>query len=137
MTGANLIALFVIAIPVACISWTVTHEEIVREPREWCAAKSKSAQRMLVRKFYYVFTCEYCFSHYVAAALVVVTGYRLLFDDWRGYAIAWFSLVWIANVYMSLFGRLRLDIKYEKVEIASEQVTLVSREAAGTTAREP
>jgi hypothetical protein len=130
----SLVALFVLAIPVACIAWTVTHEEIFREPREWCATRSKSARGLLHRKFFYVFTCEYCFSHYVTAALLVVTRYRLFFDDWRGYAIAGFSLVWIANVYMSLFGRLRLEIKYEGVEIAAEQETLASRNAAGTDA---
>ena len=126
----SLVALFVLAIPVACIAWTVTHEEILREPRDWCAARSKSERRLVFRKFFYVFTCEYCFSHYVTAALLVVTRYRLFFDDWRGYAIAGFSLVWIANVYMGLFGRLRLEIKFEGVEIAAEQDTLASREAA-------
>ncbi|CAN5914391.1 hypothetical protein BH11GEM1_BH11GEM1_23070 [soil metagenome] len=132
----SLVALFVLAIPVACITWTVTHEEILREPREWCATRSKSARGLLRRKFFYVFTCEYCFSHYVTAALLVVTRYRLFFDDWRGYAIAGFSLVWIANVYMSLFGRLRLEIKYEGVEIAAEQDTLASRKAAVAGASE-
>ena len=131
----SLVALFVLAIPVACIAWTVTHEEILREPREWCAERSKSKRRLIFRKFFYVFTCEYCFSHYVTAALLIVTRYRLFFDDWRGYVIAGFSLVWIANVYMSLFGRLRLDIKCEGVEIAVEQDTLASRKAvvAGTS----
>ena len=104
----SLVALFVLAIPVACITWTVTHEEILREPRDWCATRSRSARGLLHRKFFYVFTCEYCFSHYVTAAVLVVTRYRLFFDDWRGYAIAGFSLVWIANMYMSLFGRLML-----------------------------
>ena len=35
----------------------------------------------------------------------------------RGYLIAGFSLVWVANIYMSIFGRLRLEIKRERVEI--------------------
>ena len=34
-----------------------------------------------------------------------------------GYLIGGFALVWVANQYMSLFGRLRLDIKRERVEI--------------------
>ncbi len=136
MRAVSLVTLFVLAIPVACIAWTVTREEIFREPREWCAARSKSAGHLLLRKFFYLFTCEYCFSHYVAAAVVVVTRYRLVFDDWRGYAIAGFSLVWIANVYMSLFGRLRLDIKHEGVEIAAAQATLVQpREDESPTMR--
>ena len=29
---SQIIHLFLIAIPVACIAWTVTHEEIFREP---------------------------------------------------------------------------------------------------------
>jgi hypothetical protein len=29
--------------------------------------------------------------------------------------------VWVANLYMSLFGRLRLDIKRERVEIEAEE----------------
>ena len=37
--------------------------------------------------------------------------------DWRGYVIALFSLVWIANVYMSLFALIRQDMKKEKTEI--------------------
>lgn len=38
-------------------------------------------------------------------------------NDWRGYIIAGFSLVWIANVYMSIFSFVRQDIKKEKTEI--------------------
>jgi hypothetical protein len=41
----------------------------------------------------------------------------LLLLDWRGYLIAGFSLVWIANTYMSLFGLIRQDIQKEKTEI--------------------
>ncbi len=119
--GEQLLALFVLAIPTACIAWTVTHEEVFREPRDWCSAQSKSSSRLARRKFFYLFTCEYCFSHYVAAAVLAITGYKLLFDDWRGYLVAGFSLVWVANVYMSLFGRLRLDIKHEIVDIALDE----------------
>ena len=58
-----------------------------------------------------MFTCEYCFSHSVTLLLLVLTRFRLLLDDWRGYLLALFALVWIANLYMSVFGHLRLDIK--------------------------
>lgn len=130
VSGGNLVDLLVIAIPVACIAWTVTHEEIFRELRDWCSARSTAERGLFARKMYYVFTCEYCFSHYVAAALVAVTHFQLLFNDWRGYAIAGFSLVWVANIYMTIFGRLRLDIKYERVEIAAEQEKLASEKLA-------
>ncbi len=126
VSGGNLVDLFIIAIPVACIAWTVTHEEIFRELRDWCSARSRTERGLFARKMYYVFTCEYCFSHYVAAAVVAITHFQLLFADWRGYAIAGFSLVWVANIYMTIFGRLRLDIKYEGVEIAAEQEKLAS-----------
>lgn len=113
--GIQLIWLFVLAIPIACIAWTVTHEEVFREPREYCIRCSKTRKTILGRKFFYLFTCEYCFSHYVTAIMLALTGYKLLIDDWRGYIIAGFALVWIANVYMSLFGLIRLDIKEERL----------------------
>ena len=117
----QLLWLFVLAAPVACVAWTVTHEEVFKEVHEYCVRKSERCKHLYQRKFFYLFTCEYCFSHYVAAAAVLVTGYRLLLPDWRGAVLGWFTLVWVANVYMSLFGRLRLDIKRERVEIKLEE----------------
>ncbi len=113
--------MLLLALPIACVSWTVTHEEVFREPREFCKDKSEKAKALPERKFFYLFTCEYCFSHYVAAFALLLFRYQLLYTGWRGYLIAWFALVWIANVYMSLFNRLRLDIKHENVSIAVEQ----------------
>ena len=109
--------LFIMSIPIACITWTVTHEEVFREPREYCSKRSKTCKTLILRKFFYLFTCEYCFSHYVTVLFLFLTGYKLLIDDWRGYIIAGFSLVWIANIYMNIFGLLRQDIKKEKTEI--------------------
>jgi hypothetical protein len=120
--------LFVLAAPIACVAWTVTHEEVFREVHDYCVRKSESCRRLYQRKFFYLFTCEYCFSHYVAAVVVMATGYRLLIPDWRGILIGWFTLVWVANFYMSLFGRLRLDIKHERVAIEKEEI-LVERVA--------
>jgi hypothetical protein len=120
--SGQLAELFVLAIPVASVAWTVTHEEVFREPREWCAHRSKACQRLIQRKFFYLFTCEYCFSHYVTLLFLFLTGFRLLFDDWRGYVIAGLSLVWVANIYMSLFGRIRLDIKRERIEIETKEI---------------
>ena len=114
--GWQLITLFVLAIPIACIAWTITHEEVFREPREFCVTRSQRCRRWYERKFFYLFTCEYCFSHYVAGLFLIITGYKLLYDDWRGYLIGGFSLVWIANQYMSVYNRLRLDIKTERLE---------------------
>ena len=113
--------LFIIAIPIASIAWTITHEEVVREFRDYCLAESHTCRRIYQRKLFYLFTCEYCFSHYVTAIFLVITRYKLLFTDWRGYLIAGFSLVWMANVYMSLYGRIRLDLRRERAEINSEE----------------
>ena len=112
----QLIELFVLAIPVACVAWTITHEEVLREPREYCQRRSRDCLHWYQRKFFYLFTCEYCLSHYVAAIFLVIARGKLLFDDWRGYLVALFALVWVANQYMSIYNRLRLDIKSERLE---------------------
>lgn len=120
--GLQVAWLLVLAVPVACAAWTVTHEEVFREPRQYCQRQCTQSKSIMRRKFFYLFTCEYCFSHYVAAAVLVITRYKLLFPDWRGYLMGFLSLVWIANQYMSIYNRLRLDIKHEQVEIkAGEQ----------------
>ena len=113
--------LLLLALPIACVSWTVTHEEVFREPREFCKKKAQDCKPLPMRKFFYLFTCEYCFSHYVAAAFLVITRFTMLYEGWRGYLISWFALVWMANVYMSIFNRLRLDIKHENVVIATDE----------------
>ena len=118
--------LLLLSLPVACVAWTVTHEEVFREPREFCKKKSEHARALPQRKFFYLFTCEYCFSHYVAAFALWIFHFQLLYAGWRGYLVGWFALVWIANAYMSLFNRLRLDIKHENVAIAVEQTSLPS-----------
>ena len=112
----------VLAMPIASIAWTVTHEEIFREPREWCEARSRSCRGLVSRKLFYLFTCEYCFSHWVTVVFVAMTRFHLLFADWRGYVIAGFALVWLANVYMSFFGRLRLEIREDRIEIAAAEL---------------
>lgn len=114
--STQITTLFLLAIPIACVAWTVTHEEVFREPREFCVERSKRCRRLFERKFFYLFTCEYCFSHYVTLLFLLIFRFKLIYPDWRGYLVAGFSLVWIANQYMSLFNRLRLDIKSEKIE---------------------
>ncbi|WP_417941089.1 hypothetical protein [Flavobacterium sp. RS13.1] len=116
-TSVQIFWLFILAIPIACVSWTVTHEEVFREPREWCVNRSQKDKKLFKRKFFYLFTCEYCFSHYITLFFIILCNFRLLLSDWRGYIIAGFSLVFVANVYMSFFALLRQTIKKEKVEI--------------------
>jgi len=119
--GNQIVSLFVLALPIASIAWTVTHEEVFREPRDWCTKRSRDCRAFVPRKFFYLFTCEYCFSHWVTAAVLLITRFTLLYPGWRGYLVGGFALVWIANFYMSLFGRLRLDIREERAEIAVKE----------------
>src|SRR4051812_34058860 len=122
----QIVALFVIAIPIACISRTVVFEEVFREAREYCEHRSKNCRSLAQRKFFYLFTCEYCFSHWVTMAglLIIAAGkgkgdaFYLIYPDWRGYVIAFFSLVFLANAYLNLYSRLRVDITSEKKVIA-------------------
>ena len=116
--------LFLISIPIACIAWTVTHEEIFKEPRDYCQKKSENSKNIVVKKFFYLFTCEYCFSHYVTLAFLITTKLHLGFDDWRGYLISGFSLVWVANLYMNVFAILRIYSKNEKIDADIKEVKL-------------
>jgi hypothetical protein len=109
--------LFVLALPTACVSWTITREDVFRDSRDWFAERSRTCRRWWQRKLCYVWTCEYCFSHYVAAAFIALTDYHLLLPDWRGLLIAWLALVAVANVYLSVFTRLRVDIRKERAEV--------------------
>ncbi len=123
--GTQTAWLFLLAIPVACAAWTVTHEEVFREPRDYCVKRSEQSSTLAARKFFYLFTCEYCFSHYVALLALWLTDWRFLLPDWRGVLLGWFALVWVANLYMSIYGRLRLDIKSERLEakVLEEQLS--------------
>ena len=120
----------ILPLVIASISWTVTHEEIFREVREYCARRANGHDPVAIRKFFYVFTCEYCFSHYVTAAVVAVTGERVLFPDWRGFAVAFFGLNAVANLYMALFARLRVEIRVDRLEIAEKTTDIAEKTSA-------
>jgi hypothetical protein len=132
----QVIWLFLLAIPVACVAWTITHEEIFREPREYCITQSENNPHFILRKCFFVFTCEYCFSHYVVIVALIITRYKLLFDDWRGYLIGGLALVWVANQYMSLYAHLRLDIHKERVEIKHVEQKVQTASAEQTEQQE-
>src|SRR5579884_3476830 len=85
VTVQQIVGLFVLAIPIACIARTVVFEEIFREAREYCVDRSKTCRTLFTRKFFYLFTCEYCFSHYVTIVVLAITRYQLLYAGWRGY----------------------------------------------------
>ncbi len=133
VTGAELLNLLILALPVAAISWTVTHEELFREFHDYCVDRSRERTALVPRKFFYLLTCEYCFSHYVSAVVLALTHFTLLYADWRGYFIAWLALVWVANHFISLYGRLRLGIRSERLEIGLKEAV---SERAGVVKKE-
>lgn len=103
----------ILAVVVASIAWTFTQEEIFKEWRDFCADNCRPERNIFVRKFFYVWTCEYCFSHWVTILALLLTGFKLLIDDWRGYVLAFFAIPWLANQLMSLYRLIRVDIKHE------------------------
>ena len=63
-------------------------------------------------------TCPWACRHGSAPA---GTDYRLLLPDWRGAVIGWLALVAVANVYMSFYARLRVDIRSERLDVARKE----------------
>ena len=112
--------LLILSLVVASISWTVTQEKIFEEPRDFAKEKSETSRSLFIRKFCYVWTCEYCFSHWVTILVLIIVRVPLMFDDWRGYFLSFFILPWIANFWMSIYRMLRVDIKHENA--LAEQV---------------
>lgn len=80
--------LLLLAIPVAGVASTVTHEEVFREPREYCQRQTRMARSAPRRKFFYLFPCEYCFSHYVVVVFLTLTRFQMLYTGWRGYVVS-------------------------------------------------
>ena len=107
--------IIILSLIVASIAWTVTQEQIFEEPRNFAKRKSETSKSLVVRKFCYVWTCEYCFSHWVTILILILTGFQVLFEDWRGYVLAFFLLPWLANQWMSLYRMIRVDIKHENL----------------------
>ena len=107
--------LVILSMVVGSIAWTVTQEEIFKEWREYCDDQRNNCESLPKRKFFYVFTCEYCFSHWTTILILILTGFRLLIDDWRGYILAFFAIPWLANQFMSIYRRLRVGIKHENL----------------------
>ena len=128
--GVQTAWLFLLAVPVACVAWTFTHEEIFRDLRRVFAIRVRRGRSAFERKFFYLFLCEYCFSHWVTIFFLALTGYKLLVADWRGYLIAFFAVVWVANAYMSFFAWTRQQLKHETIEAQLDELMLVREKEA-------
>jgi hypothetical protein len=122
----TIFALIILSLVVASIAWTVTQEEVFSEFHDYCQTRCDTSTNIAARKFFYLFTCEYCFSHWVTVAVLLVTQFHLIYEDWRGLVLAFFTIPWLANQWMSIYRRLRIEIKHKKalaeeVEQTNEQ----------------
>jgi hypothetical protein len=45
--GWESVYLLILAIPVACVAWTLTHEEVLRESRQYCQEESAKAHSLV------------------------------------------------------------------------------------------
>jgi len=109
----NVLFLFILAMPIASIAWTVTHEEVVGEFRDYCIVESKTTT--LPQFFLSLPAINFC---------IQAEAPKREPSGWRGHLIAGFSLVSIANMYMGIFGGIRLDIRKERAEIAVDEGSL-------------
>lgn len=48
--------------------------------------------------------------------------------DWRGYLAGLFAVVWIANLYISVFAWLRQELKHETLEAKRDEIALDEEE---------
>jgi hypothetical protein len=115
--------LFKLALIVAVIARTVTQEEVFREFKEYCQRRSQSATSIAARKFFYLFTCQYCFSHWVSLGVVAVTGFSVG-EGLIGHVFAIFALVGVANLYLASYERLTVSTKEARVAIARTEAEL-------------
>jgi hypothetical protein len=104
---------------------------LFEEARTWCERQCDDRARpWWVRKFFYLFTLRLLLQP------LRVGGHRP--DDRLSHASARLARVGrgvdlmrvVANIYMSLFGRLRLDIKRERVELGAVEATAPRKRAS-------
>lgn len=111
----DLLEALLLAAPVACVVWTITHEEIFRELREVLARiQKRPTTSWWKRKVAYMPTCPFCCSHYVAAIFVFLFQFKMLANDWRGYVASLFTVVLVANFYLTAYHLLRISLRRGK-----------------------
>jgi hypothetical protein len=116
--------IFWIAVAVAMVAWTQAKEEITREVREWFERKSRDGRSALIRKVCYMPTCEFCFSFWVAVLSLIVFRHRVAYDDWRGVILALFAAWGLANLYMTAYSRIRIELRKDLIDIKKEEARI-------------
>ena len=59
----------------------------------------------------------------MTALILLVSDFRLMRADWRGVVLAFFAVNAVANLYMAMFGRLRVEIRSDRLDIAEKERT--------------
>jgi hypothetical protein len=114
---------FVVAAAVAVVAWAVAKEEILREPREWCAKVHRDRKAAwLLCKLAYVPTCEFCTSFWLTLLSLAVFRYTMIWEDWRGCVLAQFFTWAVAVAYLALFQLVRVDIRTAQTEAKKNEV---------------
>jgi hypothetical protein len=122
--GSQIAYALLLGLPVACVAWTVTREEVFKEFRESLGLYQKRHRNSLWRqKLAYLPTCPYCFSHYVAALFVGLFQFKMLTENWTGYVASLFTVVLIANVYISGYNLLRVALRRATAVADREEAT--------------
>lgn len=53
----------------------------------------------------------------------------MTYPDWRGYALAVFVVMGVANVYMSVFSLLRVDLRKTRDEAELSDIEILQNDA--------
>ncbi|HZH79253.1 MAG TPA: hypothetical protein VEY88_24745 [Archangium sp.] len=124
----DLFQLFAVAAVVMGIAQTISKEQIFAPLRQRLGGKETF--------FGYLVSCPYCVSHYIAFALVPLTGtypIQVVVGGWVGWVLSWFLsailLTVIAAFYRVLFwfvdesqGLVRRRQRTEEEEIATKRI---------------
>ena len=128
-----------LAIAVACCSWTIAETEVFRSIREaiaqWAGWVKGTDTRGWKQKIAYLPHCYYCTSHYVATMFLALHPFQTLTPDWRGYIISLFSVVGVSAVYLTVFNQLRVLLRWgqhiaNSTKQAEREATATEREEA-------
>jgi hypothetical protein len=95
----NIFQLAGIAALVALVAYNVTNQKIFAKVRQWIHVKCHGTK---LNKLCELVECHYCFSHWVAAVLLYVSGrppMHILYN-WMDWPISWAIIVIIAQPIM-------------------------------------
>lgn len=91
-----------VATAIAVISIDVTYTSIFEPARVWVANKSDWFGELV--------SCPWCFSHWVAAASLVIVPQRITqLGEPVDFALTWLALVASASIVTSVIARLRVS----------------------------